>query len=78
MTRTQTLPRLLTSGEIARRLREPIHRVLRVLATRPDIEPTAYASHVRLYDQRALRRVRHELAAIDARRTDHRSGGVNE
>ncbi|TWU31731.1 hypothetical protein Poly41_59660 [Novipirellula artificiosorum] len=46
----------------------PPDRVRHVLATREDIHPSAYAGHVRLYDRQALARVRHELAAIAARR----------
>jgi hypothetical protein len=46
----------------------PLHRVLRVLATRPHIQPSARAGNLRLYDKRAVALVRHELNTIDARR----------
>jgi hypothetical protein len=41
---------------------------LRVLATRAHIRPAARAGNLRLYDQRAVAMVRHELNSIDARR----------
>ena len=68
-------PPLLTSGRIAGELREPLHRVLNVLATRPHIRPSAFAGNLRLYDRRAVAMVRHELNAIDARRCNRRVGG---
>ncbi len=61
-------PPLLTSGRIAEELKQPLHRVLNVLATRPHIRPSALAGTLRLYDRRAVAMVRHELNAIDARR----------
>jgi hypothetical protein len=62
------MPRLITVGVIAAKLRTPLHRVLRVLVTRPHIRPSARAGNLRLFDQRAVAMVRHELNAIDARR----------
>lgn len=61
-------PALLTVGRIATILGIPIHRVRFVLATRSDIEPTAFAGRTRLFDKRALARIRYEVAAMDARR----------
>lgn len=61
-------PKLVTSGVIASELGVPIHRVLRILRTRPSIKPAAYAGNVRLYKREAIARVRHELTAIEARR----------
>ncbi len=61
-------PNLLTPGRIAKRLGEPIHRVLHVLATRQHIRPLARAGTLRLYDNDSVAAVRHELNAIDARR----------
>lgn len=61
-------PQLNTAGRIATLLRAPLHRVHYVLATRQHIRPTARAGLVRLYDRRAVAMIRHELAAIDARR----------
>lgn len=68
-------PKLLTLGVISERLGVPVHRVRHVLDTRPDIRPSAYAGRARLYDQHALARVRHELAAIDARHQGGRCRG---
>lgn len=61
-------PQLLSIGEMAKRLGEPIHRVRFILESRGDIKPSALCGRTRVYDARALARVRHELAAIDARR----------
>ena len=61
-------PKLITPGIIAQELAEPLHRVLRVLATRKHIRPSARAGTLRLYDRKAVAMVRHELNAIDARR----------
>jgi hypothetical protein len=61
-------PKLITVGVIAAELSEPLHRVLRVLATRKHIQPSARAGTMRLYDRRAVAMVRLELNAIDARR----------
>lgn len=68
-------PKLLTAGRLAHELGEPIHRVLHVLATRQHIRPLARAGTLRLYDRDALASVRHELNAIDARRSGR--GGRN-
>ncbi len=62
------VPTLITVGIIAAELHTPLHRVLRVLATRPHIRPSARAGNLRLYDRQAVAMVRHELNAIDARR----------
>lgn len=61
-------PRLLTTGVMAEKLGVPIHRVIRIVETRSDIHPVALAGRTRLYSSRTLARIRHELAAIDARR----------
>lgn len=68
-----TPPSLITSGKIAEELGAPLHRVLRVLATRAHIKPVARAGMLRLYSVVAIAQVRHELNAIDARRDQ---GGV--
>ncbi len=65
---SETIPRLITAGVIAAEVHAPLHRVLRVLATRPHIQPSARAGNLRLYDNRAVALVRYELNAIDARR----------
>jgi len=62
-------PALITAGVIASELGQPIHRVVRVLATRPWIKPAALAGRVRLFDRRAIEQVRAELDEIDHRRT---------
>jgi hypothetical protein len=62
-------PRLITPGIIACELGEPLHRILNVLATRQHIRPCARAGTLRLYDQKSVAMVRHELNAIDARRS---------
>lgn len=66
-------PQLITPGVIARRLAVPLHRVTRILATRPHIQPRARAGLLRAYAEEAVAQVRHELHAIDARRA--RGGG---
>ncbi len=72
MKANETPPKLITPGVIAKQLREPLHRVLNVLATRPHIQPSARAGTLRLYDRQAVAMVRHELNAIDARREARR------
>jgi hypothetical protein len=62
------IPKLITPGVIAVELGVPLHRVLRVLATRPHIQPSARAGTLRLYDRNAVALVSDELHAIDARR----------
>jgi hypothetical protein len=63
---------LITPGIIATRLGVPLHRVTRILSTRPFIVPAAKAGILRLYDNAAVAAVRDELAAIDARRQERR------
>ena len=65
-------PRLVTVGVIAAELDEPVDRIDRILRTRRHIKPRAYAGNVRLFDNAAIAQVRHELNAIDARRTGGR------
>ncbi len=68
-----TCPTLLTPGRIADSLGVPLHRVQHILATRPHIVPSARAGNLRLFDRKAVAKIRHELNAIDARRS--RRGG---
>ena len=63
-------PPLLTPGRIAETIGEPLHRVTYVLRTRGYIRPSATAGQLRLYDLTAVAQIRHELNAIDARRTN--------
>lgn len=61
-------PKLVTVGVIAAELGVPVDRVSRILRARPQINPSAYAGNVRLFDNAAIAQIRHELNAIDARR----------
>ena len=70
-----TEPRLITPGVIAAAVNTPLHRVLRVLATRPHIRPAARAGTLRLYERDVIAQVRHELSAIDARRPSRKAVG---
>jgi hypothetical protein len=63
------VPLFNTPGVIARKLKVPLHRVLYVLETRRHIQHTARAGTLRLYDNHAIAQIRHELNAIDARRS---------
>lgn len=63
-------PHLNTPGVISRELKVPLHRVLYILRTRRHIQPRAFAGRVRLFDERAVALIRHELNAIDARQCD--------
>ena len=69
MTSNETVPRLITAGVIAAELKTPLHRVTHVLATRRHIRPSARAGTLRLYPRDSIAMVRHELAAVDARRS---------
>lgn len=60
-------PGLFSVGDICRRLNEPLHRVKNILETRP-VHPVARLCNYRLFNAEALAKIRHELAAIDARR----------
>ncbi|MCH8242449.1 MAG: hypothetical protein IH897_07555 [Planctomycetes bacterium] len=62
-------PTLVTVGVIAAELGTTVERVCRILRSRPHIRPRAYAGNIRLFDNGAIAQVRHELNAIDARRT---------
>ncbi|MCC5831326.1 MAG: hypothetical protein JJU36_17950 [Phycisphaeraceae bacterium] len=59
---------VLTVGRIAAALGQPVHRIDYILRTRPDLKPFARAGRVRVYAPEVLSRLRHELAAQDARR----------
>lgn len=58
-------PKLITPGVIAEELGVALHRVTHVLNTRPEIQPSATAGNIRLYDRHAIEMVRLEIAAID-------------
>lgn len=69
MASAERVPKLRTPGVLASDLGEPLHRVLYVLRTRTHIRPAARAGSLRLFDRTAVALVRHELHAIDARRS---------
>ena len=62
------VPVLNTPGKIAATLKVPMHRIVRILNTRPHIQPSARAGRLRLYDSQAVAMVRYELNLQDARR----------
>jgi len=66
---TQAVPSLLTPGRIADELGVSLQRVVYVLATRRHICPAARAGTLRLFDRQAVAMIRHELNAMDARRS---------
>ena len=53
----------LTTGEIARRLNVPIHRVDYLIKSR-DIHPTERAGHLRIFDTAALNTFRREIEGV--------------
>lgn len=61
-------PKLVTVGVIAEECGVTVERVTRLLRSRPYIRPSAYAGHVRLFDNAAVAQVRQALNGIDARR----------
>ncbi len=65
-------PQLITSGVIAQETGGTRRAVLWILETRLDIQPAAYAGRTRLYRPIAIARVRHELNAIAAKRSELR------
>lgn len=75
MSSADSIPKLRTPGVLAADLREPLHRVLHILRTRPHIRPSARAGRLRLYDRNAMAMVKQELAAIDAPRAGEASRG---
>ena len=71
----EPVPTLRSPGIVAEALGEPLHRVVYVLRTRAHIRPSALAGRLRLYDRAAMALIRHELNAIDARRSGGQGGG---
>ena len=65
---TASIDSLVTPGDIARILREPLHRVDYILNTRNSIRPMRRAGIVRLFGPDAIDDVRQEITAIDAKR----------
>lgn len=70
----EAIPRLLTSGVIAEETGASLARVRHILRSRPDIRIAAYAGLTRLFRRETVARVRHELNAIDARRSNSDGG----
>lgn len=62
MTETETL---LTVGEIARRLGQPLHRIEYIIRSR-GIAPSGWAGHARVFAETDLQRIAAELRRIDA------------
>jgi DNA-binding transcriptional MerR regulator len=60
-------PVMLTSGEIARRLGQPIHRIEYVLRTRK-IPAKATAGNCRVYDESDVERIREILNDIASKK----------
>jgi hypothetical protein len=58
---------MLTVGEIARRLGEPVHRIEYILRTR-DIRPSGIAGICRVYAEDDVERIAAELRRIDSRK----------
>jgi hypothetical protein len=58
---------MLTVGEIARRLSQPVHRIEYVLRTRA-IEPTGRAGGCRVFSEADFGRIREVLAEIRSRK----------
>ena len=69
---SETVAKLATIGEIARLLNVPPQRIEYVLRSRPHIKPRAIAGIARCFNDEAIAQIRHELHAIEARRTNHR------
>ena len=69
MHETDSLPKLLTTGSIAAELDVTVFRIQHILTRHRDIKPRALAGRTRLFDRRAVARIRHELSRIDARRS---------
>lgn len=69
-----SVPKLRTTGVIAKMLGVPLHRVQHILSTRPNIQPAARAGILRLYDNTAIEQIAHELEVIDAIRQFSKKG----
>ena len=69
---SESLQSLSTTGAIARRAGEPIHRVQYVVRTR-HIKPVAVAGNLRVFSEAQVQRIESELRRIAAdRRGDER------
>ena len=68
-----TIQSLVTPGQIARELNEPLHRIRYILDTRQRIKAIRRIGAVRAYAGDAVDLVRAELQAIDVRRSQHKA-----
>jgi hypothetical protein len=66
---------LLTVGEIARRLGQPLHRVEYVIRTR-NIPPAGWAGHARVFHDADLMWIVSELARIAHERGESQADGL--
>ena len=64
-----SIPSVPTVGEIARRLKAPVHRVEYVIRSR-DIQPIGRAGNTRVFAPANVERIGSELRRIDAERGD--------
>ena len=67
-----TSSRLLTVGEISRRIGEPLHRVEYVIDAR-DVRPHGLAGNVRVFTDADLRYIAAEIRRIDEEREGSQS-----
>ena len=63
----QIVPAMPTVGEIARRLRKPVHRIEYVIRSRA-IRPSSLAGNARVFSEADVERIASELRRIDADR----------
>ena len=61
---------LNTVGELAAKVGAPLHRIEYILTSR-DIRPAARVGNYRMFDERGVEQVRHELRRIDRERGRH-------
>ena len=61
------VPLVPTVGQIARRLKEPLHRIEYVIRTR-DIQPVSRAGNVRVFSDADVTYIASELRRIDSER----------
>ena len=78
MTTVERAPQVITAGWLARHLNVSRNRVIHVLRTRPHIAPEYRAGNTRLYGQAVIAQLRHELNAIDARRTSREAAAGSD
>lgn len=71
---TVTIDSLVTPGEIARTLNQPLHRIQHILQTRAHIRPVQRVGIVRAYAAEVIEDVRREIEAIDAKRAGNSAG----